>query len=516
VGVIFPAASDDVIVTIPTGSHTGAILVNKANVTYRGGGRDLTTIRSDLTYNYTILPAAGIGGTITLEDFTIDAGDLNLSIVVSVSTAHFVMRRCRITNYSSGTIAIFNQSSIDMDDVEIIGNGPAYKIHSDVSSGNITSRLNVLGGTGGIIVTDGGLLGVVPVGPISGCDIDLAYYANPLGERNITPTSVGKYSVGVTTNVIADRSLYDVVVFRQAIGSFNTSFTVGQPIPLASDVRRWDRLEASDGRWARVIEDADGQLVVDRWRSPRQWHVTSSFTGEATLYRPHLMRLYSWTETELSMLVGNTPYTRWHYADGEAAQIPTLTSGSLVDILRHGLNGGPRDVDVGGIHIPYSGRDSVISDTRVRSTFSDSITVRGRNIVSQRCSTSGGQDMGWTVDGLHYRQTLEDCEALSTGYNGFTIIHGPSTLINCTGSLNGVHCTADNTLQSAYGYSFDDDSIAGSRVQGMSGNGNFGGLGSHASASYSSPRVSIQGGAGSIGTTASTIARVILPGGRRR
>lgn len=102
------------------------------------------------------------------------------------------------------------------------------------------------------------------------------------------------------------------------------------------------------------------------------------------------------------------------------------------------------------------------------------------------------------MDCARYEQTLEDCLAERSGYNGYTIVGGFARLTNCTGSLNGTHYVAANPVATAgWGYTLDASSII-SAIRNFSGGSNTAGLGEPASGSISPrplPPTNLGGGA---------------------
>lgn len=187
-------------------------------------------------------------------------------------------------------------------------------------------------------------------------------------------------------------------------------------------------IKSDDGQPGN-IELRDGRIVLDYWNRPGtettatvSGLVVTPVTMPATpgLYMQVRMldaageivlgRVMSWTSTTLTV-------QRWRRVDNTDA--PTPADGECRVIPRH--------PDVGGIHIT-AGPNAMIERVEVRGGWSDMITVRGSGCVLRDCRTLNGQDMGFTVDGVH---TLERCVSDGANFDGFIAITGGAHLYDC-------------------------------------------------------------------------------------
>lgn len=448
-------SSDDQTITLPLGVTTATVFVQRHDCALVGQGMDLSTLVPDLTYQYAVLAGAPVGGAPSISafriaDLTIDCDDLaGLAVVLpSGGFDYLEIERVRIVNHYRQTIAILNTSYIRLRDCEIAGNGGGFQLHSGAVGQDI-SGLTIWGCRWAFIVSDLGLVGQIPGGLVEDMDAWMDYWANPLGEQGLEATAFSATYVDVDSHVTNHRNLYDVVRVLTPV----TTFTVGDPLP--GTLAEWDRVEVADGRWTQVVRDEDtGELVLQPWRRAGQHGWVTGVTGTATAYRLTLGRLYGYTATRLTIHLDAGAATQgiWYTVAGDEAATPAVTVGQRVDILRHGYTGDAvavRDVDIGGIQANRSLVSCKMRRIRIRGTFSDSNTQRGVFCVCEDIDTSMGQDMGHTVDAGAAPQLLINCTAATTGFHGFVLISGASTLVGCAANDNGKHGIG-------YGVAFDE------------------------------------------------------------
>jgi hypothetical protein len=324
-GDIFVAEQDahDKVIQVPSGVTVGVIRLTRNNITFRGLGSDQSTIKADNSRPYVVDAGAIVGGGVctgvTLEDLTIDCDDIaTMSVCIPTNVSggplRVTLRRVRIIGYGKNTIAILNGSRLICEDVEIIGNGTAISIQG-VSGAFSTylKNVSIVGGVGGVLVA--GSLGQVPGIFMRNVTIRLDYWAARTYET-VTPTAFSSQYVDVASQVLADRSLYDVICVHTPI----TTFTVGDNLPASA--REWDLVEMASGVWTQVITDDDDNLVLDDWRRANQWAPVNEPTGTATIYRIQMGRLYSATSTRIIISAGDqyTPLAHWR----DVAGTPTV------------------------------------------------------------------------------------------------------------------------------------------------------------------------------------------------
>lgn len=472
-GVILTTSSHGQTVDVPAGVSTGVLLLTHNDVAFVGHGIGVSTILADATYPYFIQAGAIVGGgpclSVTFQDLTLDCAGLTTMVCALASSAGggpLLVRlvRVRITNHARGTIALLNQTFHYLEDVEIAGLGGAYQIHT-TAWGHEIRGLTVTGCMWGILVSDGATAGVISGGDQSDVVIKLDWFANPKCESGLVPTAWSPYYVDVADHAEEHRNLYDSVRLLIPIGTW----IVGDPLPVGAE--EWARVELADGRWSQILYSDDdleivdkwkaiasagayGPLVCDAWRAAQTWNTIAEPTGQtATLYRVLLGRLGGWTATRLSLRFSITPtaeteptYSTWRTVNGDAYTLPAgaIPVGTRVDVLRHAYTGqaaadGVRDVDIGGIHVTKSARDSVFDRIYVRGGFSDMQTYRGVRTKVYRAVSAIGQDMAYTIDGNHDRQYLAMCRAVRAGFHGFLLLLGPSDIYLCHTNNNGRH-----------------------------------------------------------------------------
>lgn len=429
---LFPQTSDDQVITVPPGTHVGHIVLTKKRCRFVGTpGQSI--IKLDNSYN-TAIRATALCESVTTEGITWDCRDLvapGVGYEINSSIPLWTSTNDVIQGHRKGSYAVYNRGAFRGTNLTIIGSGGALYHYTGSTELKIRGCLVV-----------GGQFGFVNAGVGIGIDIEdlqarFDYWATPTYEQ-CTPTAYGATYVDVVSHVVGDRSLYDVVRALTPLGTFVSDAAS----PVVANARVWDRVEVAGVAWTQVLGVRhDGVLRLDQWRSWGGWYpVTAPVAATATLYRVSLGRLMGATVTRLDLQTGSSPgYAHWRGVEG-GLTTPALVAGSRVDIVRHGLtNPAVRDVDTGIVHITDISTNAKLRGARARGGFSDQITLRGLGTKAYDCRARLGQDMGFTVDGTVGRQALDLCFAEQNGFNGFTVLGGPSDIRSSYANENGTH-----------------------------------------------------------------------------
>ena len=445
---------------IPAGTQTGHVLVTQSGCTFTGAGIGRTVLRCDGTYG-SAFQAGAVVSSLTIADLTIDADDLaGVLGPLNVSAGgiqSLTLRNVEILNTPKPGIAVVNGGVLSATGVRICGIGGGIQ-STTASTSTVLRSVTVKGGGYGFVNATG-TAGTVPGIDIDGMDIDHGYIAAPTYER-CTPTAVTSGYVDASNDAGA-RSTFDVVRLLTPVLTFDAQRSLRSQL-----VRLWDRIETATA-WTEVTGFAPGGLaILDDWREIGSWRVVDAPAATATVYRVTLGRLFGYTAGRLEVSSTEPTYAAatWRDASTGAAVVPTLTAGSLVDIIRHGLGDGQaRDVDTGGIHVTGSALSPVVRNVTARRGFSDQITMRGVAGILEDCIVEYGQDMGITVTETQGGQIVNRCAANRNGMHGYFIGGGGHRLSSCTGSGNGRH---------GYGWGVGVDTDAGGAFIQFRGTGN--------------------------------------------
>lgn len=416
---IFPQSSDGQTISIPAGVHIGHVALTQKNCIFAGAGIGKSTIKTDGSYGEMFRATLAGPCSYTLKNVTLDAGDLlGLVCVISADPGQEVyLKNVHITGHS-GSMAIFNRHRLFIQNCLITGNSGAV-YHYTGATDTYIDGLEVRGGKYALLANGPGRIHVNRlVGKFN-------YWSIPTYEE-VVATGFGETHVDVASHVEANRSLYDCIRALTPIGAL----ILGERL-YCPKARKYDRVQTSSGHWTEVLGVSDGVLALDDWHLPDSWIPCPSPSGEATVYRVALGRLYSASPTRLGFTTsGATGY--WRNVTGGKAKVPTPDS--LVHVIRNGLGGGPRDVDSGGIHLTDTSSPGIFTDCSITGTFADCITPRVSGSRFYNCKAILGQDMGFTLDGNHH---LSGCISDGNGYDGYYLVNGPSNLYNCIARNNG-------------------------------------------------------------------------------
>lgn len=394
-----------------------------------GAGMGVTTIKPDGAFAECVRPGGSVP-IFTLRNLTIDMQALAALTVgleiVDAGIALLIAENVEILDSKKGAIEIYNRGKFRGTNLRLVGAG-GHISHFTGSTECTINGCEMEGGQYGFVnVAAGGI-------DLTGIDGRFDYWASPTYEA-VTATAYAPTYADVASHVAADRSLYDVLRYLSPVTTFDASATLP-----ATLVRQWDRVEMADGRWTQVIDFDSLGAVLDNWRAAGSWRPIARPSGTATVYRVTMGRLIGVTGNRLFMQSGGEPPAplspRWRSVTGETMALPTVGGDSRFDIIRAG--GANRDTDTGGIHITETAIGARVTDCEIVGGWSDTITLRGRSTLAQRCTTSLGQDMGFTVDGTDDRIQVFDCTALYTGRSGFACLGGPVDLNNCHADGNG-------------------------------------------------------------------------------
>jgi hypothetical protein len=406
-------------ITLPSGVTNATLLIRHHGVTVQGAGVGLTVLRADGTssgaimFPYPVTTPDGLPiSDFHLRDLTIDASAASLVTVLGSSHLSgpllYEMDNVEVVGTSPSELAFgMGDVVVDFQNVAHRGGGKAFSFNG--TSGTV-DEVEIRGGLSGFIVAQTTNPTTVEV---SNADVRLDYWAGPATD-SLVPTAFAATYVD-SLNTGTGRALYDVI----------------RVLTPTSTPGLFDRVEASDGRWAQV----EGVGVVPElgpWHLPNSWIETdapaSSVVTQA--YNVVLGRVMGITSTRLTV-------TNWRTPRGEAAPTPSVVSGIRVDIRRHALYGGVRDVDVGGVHFTAPTINSVIRDSYFRGGFSDQVTLRGTDNSAIRVVVELGQDMGYTLDGTG--ALMEDCTARLNGVDGvYVVANSDPSIYGLRADLNGV------------------------------------------------------------------------------
>lgn len=442
--IAFQTSAPDQTIAGSAGTKIGHGLVSHTGCRYAGAGKGVDIIQLDGTYAEGVRPGASVA-TFTIDNCTIDVADLpgvTSPLEIGGGIALLIADNVEIRRHTKGSIAVYNRGVFRGSDIDIIGSGGGILHYTGATETTIRGA-RIHGGQYGFANT--AAIGI----DLDEMDIRLDYWATPTFEE-CDVVGYGEDYVDVGSHEESDRSLYDVLVAMNPLGTF----TADDPEPMVSGARRWDLVEVGDGRWSQVLHVyADGSLLLDDWRVSQGWSIASTPSTTATIYRLALGRfLGSPSSNRLSTRSGGLPtYAGWHAVEG-GVESPSVVDGSKLRIVRHGLAGASavRDVDTGAIHITETAVNAKVRRVRARGGFSDLITLRGSNTRALDCYAELGQDMCFTVDGTVSRQQLDRCSAFRAGFNGFAVLGGPSDLRGCQADYCGVH-------GDGYGVSADAD-----------------------------------------------------------
>ena len=471
-------------IDLAPGVTLGHFLIRHHDVTIAGpkrGNAKAATVRADgqfgtvfqVPYPLTT-PDGQPVSKLTLRDLTVDGDSLTaLSSLVGGTAAagplQLDLENVELVNVSRSTIALLNANRLTATSVHMPGlDGGGVKIGQAATSTVIRS-CSTTGGKYGL--QDSDPADASGYGTIPGIDVDGYtdagdYWHTPTAEV-VTPTAFTASYVDVESHVNAHRSLYDCVRVLTPVLDYDSDATLRSPL-----VQVWDLVETADA-WSRVMPDGH----LDAWRARGSWRIVPQPGGEATVYRIALGRSYNASDTagnRIYLRAGGVtpPSSTWRTISG-AVTLPSVVAGMRVDIIRHGLGGGPRDFDVGGIHITEAGLDARLARCSVRGRASDNISCRGRGTVATHCYSERSQDTNFTLTADAGGQVLKRCQSTAAGVDGYFLGHGASRLESCTATDNGRHGEGWGVLC----YEHEDPALdgTGSRCQ-VRGNGGSSGL----------------------------------------
>lgn len=341
-------------------------------------------------------------------------------------------------------LATTGLASAAVEDLHIRGVARAGMAISN--GGRLTARgVHIDGDSGGFFVAPGSTLteirgcsvtggkfglGVVDVAPndagsipgidVDGLRLDMRCTQSPRFET-VEASAISSDTV-TCSHVLAHRSPNDTVRVLVPVATFDPDRTLrGKPI------RAGDRVEA-DGAWSFI--GPEEQLAT--WRAAGSMlHAEPS--GLATVYRPCYGSVVGYGAGYITIRGG------WRTERGEAMPVPELGAGVRVDVIRHGITGGPRDYDTGCAHITKAARGAVLRNVTARNGGSDLISVRGLDGILESCLASIGRDTGITVTAHHGAQRVVQCQAEHAGVNGFYVGGGASILERIVAIGNGYH-----------------------------------------------------------------------------
>lgn len=468
--LIFAQSAEGQTIDVPAGEHVGHVLLRYHDLTFQGQGRGVSRIRADGTYGtlfQAIFPPPATQNSepqrrITLRDLTLDGAGLTaltsmLGGNTSAGPLEIVAERVDFEGFSRNTIGTsLGGVTATLRAVSYAGGGRAIVASSNASD-ILVAQATIRGGQGGFIVADGSTCENLE---IRGFDCRPWYWASPTYEA-VEVTAIGDAEIDVVSHVSSHRRLYDVVRILSPRGSWD----VGDVAALqAMGARRWDRIEADDGRWTQVIYvDAVGRPRVDIWRAAGSWAPAGSPPTSALVYAMSLGRVYGWSTTQIRLWAGSAPGSvppdpHWRQVDGTREPTPALVAGARVDIIRHGATGGPRDVDVGAIHLTGSTAGARLSRVFCEGGFSDQVTLRGSGHRLDGALIRFGQDMGITSekngdDDHEYERVVSD----QSGFDGMYVVSGRPRVRRCMFRRNGTHANgyAGNGIQVNTGADLD-------------------------------------------------------------
>ena len=312
-----------------------------------------------------------------------------------------------------------------------------------------------LGGRFGLQVADGSYAGVVPGVDVDGLSVDLMCSQSTRYETATDASAVTAGGISCT-HVLGHRSPNDLVRVLVPVCPFDPERTLRSALTVAGD-----RLETSNA-WTRITGiGPSGERLLDPWRAHGSMrHVDPE--GEATVYRCFYGGVYGYASGSITLRNG------WRTAAGEAMAVPQLVDGHRVDIVRHGITGGPRDYDTGCVHVTKTALNPVLRNVTATDGGSDLFSGRAVGGRYLNCNARTGRDYVFTFTAHHGSQYVENCQAESGGVGGFYLGGGASKLVNCRADRNGWN-------GGGYGFAVDPtpgaDDATGSSISG-DGSGN--------------------------------------------
>lgn len=455
--LLFAQTADGQRIDMPAGLHVGQPLVTRDGCSFVGAGVDRTIIRLDGTYGTGFQPLNKRVGTV-ISDCTIDC-----DYRANVTTALYAMiggledltvRRVRVINMHRVGTAVVGAADLDAESIWVdhsMGGGV------QVGLGATRTKLRtveVRGGKFGLVVTDGVTPGSIPGLDADGATIDLLCSQSPTFE---VATASAVTAGGIScTHVLGHRSPNDLVRVLVPVCPFDPERTLRSALTVAGD-----RLETSNA-WTRITGiGPSGERLLDPWRAHGSMrHVDPE--GEATVYRCFYGGVYGYASGSITLRNG------WRTAAGEAMAVPQLVDGHRVDIVRHGITGGPRDYDTGCVHVTKTALNPVLRNVTATDGGSDLFSGRAVGGRYLNCNARTGRDYVFTFTAHHGSQYVENCQAESGGVGGFYLGGGASKLVNCRADRNGWN-------GGGYGFAVDPtpgaDDATGSSISG-DGSGN--------------------------------------------
>lgn len=449
--LLFTQASDGQRIDMPAGLHVGHPLVTRDGCHFAGAGADRTIIRLDGTYG-TGFQAGAVLGEVTVSDCTIDC-DLRAGITTAFNAqaagfSKVILRRVRVINMHWIGTAVLDSSELDVETLWTEGSGGGVQVHTGATLARLRS-VDVVGGKFGLVVSDSDDPGSIPGLDVNGLTIDLLCSQSPTFEV-ATATAVSPTGIACS-HVLAHRSPNDLVRVLVPVCDYDPDRTLRDQRASVGD-----RIECGNA-WTRITGISGTDRQLDPWREHESMRRVDP-SGPAVVYRCFYGGVLGYQEGLVILRNG------WRTAAGEEMGTPLLSAGHRVDIVRHGITGGPRDYDTGAVHVTKSALSPVIRRVSVRDGGSDLVSVRGPGGILSHCHASIGRDYAITVTAHHGAQTVEHCQAEDSGVGGFYLGGGASVLTSCRADRNGWN-------GGGYGFAFhqqpgNPDHDTGSTVSG--------------------------------------------------